>query len=73
MPTPAPVSSWLQKKPAGNPSGPQGDRIVGFEPMAKLKPDLHDIYNRGTDIDRALERVIFDAVDKRIKEVEIIP
>lgn len=41
--------------------------------MAKLKLDLHDIYNRGTDIDRELERVIFDAVDKRIKEVEIIP
>ena len=41
--------------------------------MAKLKLDLHDIYNRGTAIDRELERVIHEAVDKKIKEVEIIP
>jgi len=26
--------------------------------MAKLKLDLHDIYNRGSDIDRELERVL---------------
>ena len=41
--------------------------------MAKLKLDLHDIYNCGTAIDRELERVIHEAVDKKIKEVEIIP
>ena len=41
--------------------------------MAKLKLDLHDIYNRGNAIDRELERVIHEAVDKKIKEVEIIP
>ncbi|NEZ04282.1 Smr/MutS family protein [Wenzhouxiangella sp. XN201] len=41
--------------------------------MAKLKLDLHDIYNRGNAIDQELERVIHEAVDKRIREVEIIP
>jgi DNA-nicking Smr family endonuclease len=41
--------------------------------MAKLVLDLHDIYNKGDQIDRALEQVIQDAVDKRIRLVEIIP
>jgi len=41
--------------------------------MAKLKLDLHDIYNRSGDIDRELARIIQDAVDKRIALVEIIP
>ncbi len=41
--------------------------------MAKLKLDLHDIYNRGAVIDDELERVIQEAVEKRIKMVEIIP
>ena len=41
--------------------------------MAKLVLDLHDIYNRGYQIDRALDQVIQDAIDKRIRLVEIIP
>ncbi len=41
--------------------------------MAKLKLDLHDIYNRGSDIDRELARIIQEAMDKRIELVEIIP
>jgi DNA-nicking Smr family endonuclease len=41
--------------------------------VAKLKLDLHPIYNRGGDIDAELERIIQEAVDKRIKLVEIIP
>ncbi len=41
--------------------------------MAKLVLDLHDIYNRGDQIDRALEQVIQDAIDKKIRLVEIIP
>lgn len=41
--------------------------------MAKLKLDLHPIYNKGEKIDAELERVIREAVDKRIKTVEIIP
>jgi DNA-nicking Smr family endonuclease len=41
--------------------------------MAKLVLDLHDIYNKGDQIDRALEQVIQDAIDKKIRLVEIIP
>ena len=41
--------------------------------MAKLVLDLHDIYNRGDHIDRALDQVIQDAIDKKIRLVEIIP
>ncbi len=41
--------------------------------MAKLKLDLHDIYNKGRDIDRALEEVMQEAMDRRIPLVEIIP
>ena len=39
----------------------------------KLKLDLHEIYNRGSDIDRALTDVIAQAVAKRAPLVEIIP
>ena len=39
----------------------------------KFKLDLHDIYNRGTDIDRALNDIIDEAEQKRVKTVEIIP
>lgn len=39
----------------------------------KLKLDLHEIYNRGDDIDRALRAVIDEAVAKKVKLVEIIP
>jgi DNA-nicking Smr family endonuclease len=39
----------------------------------KLKLDLHDIYNRGGDIDRALRSIIDEAVRKKAPLVEIIP
>jgi DNA-nicking Smr family endonuclease len=39
----------------------------------KLKLDLHDIYNRGADIDRALREIIDEAVAKKATLVEIIP
>jgi dsDNA-specific endonuclease/ATPase MutS2 len=39
----------------------------------KLKLDLHDVYNRGQDIDRALRAVIEEAVAKKATLVEIIP
>lgn len=39
----------------------------------KLKLDLHDIYNRGEEIDRALQGVLDEAVEKKAKVVEIIP
>ncbi|HEX6447820.1 MAG TPA: Smr/MutS family protein [Streptosporangiales bacterium] len=41
--------------------------------MRKIKLDLHDIYNRGTEIDRALEDVIDEAIAKKASVVEIIP
>ena len=41
--------------------------------MAKLKLDLHDIYNKGDRIETELNRIIEEAVDKRIPLVEIIP
>ena len=39
----------------------------------KLKLDLHDIYNRGGEIDRALQGIIDEAVAKKAPLVEIIP
>jgi dsDNA-specific endonuclease/ATPase MutS2 len=39
----------------------------------KLKLDLHDIYNQGTDIDRALRSIIDEAIEKKAPLVEIIP
>ena len=39
----------------------------------KLKLDLHDVYNRGQDIDRALQAIIAEAVEKKATLVEIIP
>jgi len=41
--------------------------------VAKLKLDLHEIFNRGRDIDEALGQIINDAIEKRIEVVEIIP
>ena len=39
----------------------------------KLKLDLHDIYNHGGEIDRALQGIMDEAVAKKAKLVEIIP
>ena len=39
----------------------------------KLKLDLHEIYNRGRDIDKALREIMDEAVAKRATLVEIIP
>lgn len=47
--------------------------ILQHECMAKLKLDLHDIYNKGKEIDDALESIIQEAVSKKIALVEIIP
>ena len=41
--------------------------------MAKLVLDLHDIYNKGHLIDKELNRIIDEAIEKKIKTVEIIP
>jgi DNA-nicking Smr family endonuclease len=39
----------------------------------KLKLDLHDVYNRGQEIDKALRDIIDEAVAKKASSVEIIP
>jgi dsDNA-specific endonuclease/ATPase MutS2 len=39
----------------------------------KLKLDLHEVYNRGDDIERALRKVIEEAVRTKATVVEIIP
>lgn len=39
----------------------------------KLTLDLHAIYNRGGEIDQALENIIQEAIAKKAPVVEIIP
>ncbi|MGA7194934.1 MAG: Smr/MutS family protein [Anaerolineales bacterium] len=41
--------------------------------MAKLKLDLHEIYNRGDQIEAELNRIVEEAIEKKIELVEIIP
>ena len=41
--------------------------------MGRIKLDLHDIYNNSKAIDQALQETFENAIDKKIKEVEIIP
>jgi DNA-nicking Smr family endonuclease len=41
--------------------------------MAKLKLDLHGIFNKGHLVERELKALIQEAVDKRIPLIEIIP
>jgi DNA-nicking Smr family endonuclease len=45
-------------------------RTIG---VVKLKLDLHDIFNKGRDIDQALNGIIAEAVQKKATLVEIIP
>ena len=39
----------------------------------KLTLDLHDIYNKGGEIDRALQRIFEEAAAKKAPMIEIIP
>jgi len=50
-----------------------GTIIVYSIEMAKLKLDLHEICKKGQLIETELNRVITEAVEKRIALVEIIP
>jgi DNA-nicking Smr family endonuclease len=52
-------------------AGPMPER--GKIAAVKLTLDLHQIYNRGDDIDRALRGIIDEAVQKKATLVEIIP
>jgi len=40
--------------------------------LAKIVLDLHDIYNKGFTIDAELNRLIVEAIEKKIALVEII-
>ena len=44
-----------------------------FYLMARIKLDLHPIYNNSAAVDKALQQAFEDAVEKKIREVEIIP
>lgn len=46
------------------------DRLIG---MAKLKLDLHDIYNDSRALEAELNRILAEAARKKISLVEIIP
>ncbi|WP_028649225.1 Smr/MutS family protein [Nocardiopsis sp. CNT312] len=39
----------------------------------RLKLDLHDVFNKGRDIDRALNDIMDEAERTRAKTVEIVP
>jgi DNA-nicking Smr family endonuclease len=47
--------------------------VAGTVEAVKLKLDLHEVFNRGQDIDRALRGIIDEAVAKKATLVEIIP
>ena len=40
--------------------------------MAKLKVDLHAVFNKSGKIDEALETIVREAMEKRVSMVEII-
>jgi dsDNA-specific endonuclease/ATPase MutS2 len=40
--------------------------------MSKIKLDLHDIFNKGYQIEAELRRAVEDAMDKKISLIEII-
>ena len=41
--------------------------------MSKLTLDLHDIFNRGDEINRSLRQIIDEAVRIKASSIEIIP
>lgn len=41
--------------------------------MAKLTLDLHDIFNKHHKIEQSLEDVVKEALETKVKTVEIIP
>jgi len=41
--------------------------------MKKLSLDLHDIYNKHEKIEKALNNILEEAREKKVKIVEIIP
>ena len=41
--------------------------------MARIKVDLHDIYNNSAAIDRALQRAFDDAIEKKSAKWKLYP
>jgi DNA-nicking Smr family endonuclease len=41
--------------------------------MARIKLDLHEIYNNSKAVDKALQDAFEEAIENKIREVEIIP
>jgi len=41
--------------------------------VARIKVDLHDIYNNSAAIEKALLQAFEEAIEKKIREVNIIP
>lgn len=41
--------------------------------MGRIRVDLHDIYNNSKAIDKVLEEAFEEAIENKIREVEIIP
>lgn len=41
--------------------------------MGRIKVDLHDIFNNSKAIDNALQNAFDQAIENKIREVEIIP
>ena len=48
-------------------------RFWKHDGVVKLKLDLHDIYNKGDEIERALWSIMSEAAAKKAPLVEIIP
>jgi hypothetical protein len=70
------VDQFVRKTPQPDTDdlSPCCDHAVGTTMAGmKLKLDLHGIYNRGGDIDRALQAIINEAVTTKAALVEIIP
>jgi DNA-nicking Smr family endonuclease len=65
----------LERNPTAEPRPDTATATARSRTMGgvKLKLDLHDIYNKGEEIDRALRAIIDEAVAKKAPLVEIIP
>lgn len=46
---------------------------LNLHPMARIKVDLHDVFNDSRGIDKALNDAFEEAIACKIREVEIIP
>src|SRR5580698_5879116 len=68
-----PIRSRRSSRYSGRARAPSQAPPASVAVIMKLKLDLHDVYNRGQDIDRALRAIIDEAVAKKAPMIEIIP